>query len=203
MNLFLSAYNIFTQLSTLPVHKLLPWSLFLTSLLWKIQSCLCRLRRVHVAEGTTLYSQLLFRIAEVQGQATQEVLGSSTGLQEQHCSCLTGFRRDILPRCSQTTALWFLLQCCSDHFFFFFFFNRTFCHGNHRNEILGNQICETTKLLQVTELHISVNFAAAFKCKAHLFELVFSVHYREQYLHIPTQTFIYKTKEKPLPIRIN
>lgn len=121
MNLFLSAYNIFTQLSTLPVHKLLPWSLFLTSLLWKIQSCLCRLRRVHVAEGTTLYSQLLFRIAEVQGQAIQEVLGSSTGLQEQHCSCLTGFRRDILPRCSQTTALWFLLQCCSDHFFFFFF----------------------------------------------------------------------------------
>lgn len=32
-----------------------------------------------------------------------------------------------------------------------------------------------TKLLQLAELQISANFTATFKCKAHLFELVFSV----------------------------
>lgn len=45
-----------------------------------------------------------------------------------------------------------------------------------------------TKLLQLAELQISANFTATFKCKAHLFELVFSVQSGKQYLHIPTQT---------------
>lgn len=84
-------------------------SLFITSLLWKIQSCFCRLRRAHIAEGTALYSQVLFCInwrSRLRRSRGSGLISLPTALQQLSHSCPAGPSRDFLPRCSQTTAVW-------------------------------------------------------------------------------------------------